>query len=117
MLSMYENDTTLYMIAHIHKEKGKVKDLYRIIVMMADGSIGVDMTRCAKLGDLKSMQERLDDIADANEWRWHGKRKAPYEIEDLPIRAFHALRSMSIPTGYRCSAMSCVRLSALDLTA
>ena len=83
MLSMYENDTTLYMIAHIHKEKGKVKEFYRIIAMMADGSIGVDMTRCAKLGDLKSMQERLDDIADANEWRWHGKRKAPYEIEDL----------------------------------
>ena len=52
MLSMYEDDLTLYMIAHIHKEKGRVKDHYRIISLMPDGSIGFDMSHSTKLKDL-----------------------------------------------------------------
>ena len=28
------------------------------------------------------MQHKLDDMADDNEWKWHGKRKTVYEIED-----------------------------------
>ena len=28
------------------------------------------------------MQYKLDDMADGNGWKWHGKRKTVYEIED-----------------------------------
>ena len=83
MLSMYEDDLTLYMIAHIHKEKGRKKDHYRIIAMLPNGSIGVDMSHSTKLKDLEFMQYKLDDMADDNGWKWHGKRKTPYEIEEL----------------------------------
>ena len=82
MLSMYEKDYTLYMIAHIHKEKGRVKDHYRIIAMLPDGSIGIDVSCSTRLKDLEFMQHKLDDMADDNEWKWHGKRKTVYEIED-----------------------------------
>ena len=82
MLSMYEKDYTLYMIAHIHKEKGRVKDHYRIIAMLPDGSIGIDVSFSTRLTDLEFMQHKLDDMADDNEWKWHGKRKTVYEIED-----------------------------------
>ena len=82
MLSMYEKDLVLYMIAHINKEKGRKKDHYRIIGLMPDGSIGVDMSHSTKLKDLEFMQYKLDDMADDNEWKWHGKRKTVYEIED-----------------------------------
>lgn len=83
MLSMYEKDLVLYMIAHINKEKGRKKDHYRIIAMLPDGSIGVDMSHSTKLKDLEFMQYKLDDMADDNGWKWHGKRKTPYEIEEL----------------------------------
>ena len=82
MLSMYEKDYTLYMIAHIHKEKGRVKDHYRIIAMLPDGSICIDVSFSTRLKDLEFMQHKLDDMADDNEWKWHGKRKTVYEIED-----------------------------------
>ena len=82
MLSMYEDDLTLYMIAHIHKEKGRVKDHYRIISLTPDGSIGVDVSFSTRLKDLEFMQHKLDDMADDNGWKWHGKRKTVYEIED-----------------------------------
>lgn len=83
MLSMYEKDLTLYMIAHINKEKGRKKDHYRIIAMLPDGSIGVDISHSTRLKDLEFMQYKLDDMADENGWKWHGKRKAPYEIEEV----------------------------------
>ena len=83
MLSMYEKDLTLYMIAHINKEKGRKKDHYRIIAMLPDGSIGVDISPSTRLKDLEFMQYKLDDMADENGWKWHGKRKAPYEIEEV----------------------------------
>ena len=79
---MYEKDCTLYMIAHIHKERGRVKDHYRIIAMLPDGSIGIDLSVSTRLKDLEFMQHKLDDMADDNEWKWHGKRKTVYEIED-----------------------------------
>ena len=83
MLSIYKKDQTLYMIAHIHKEKGKVKDHYRIVSFLSDGSIGVDMSHSTKPKDLEFMQYKLDDMADENGWKWHGKIKTPYEIEEL----------------------------------
>ena len=83
MLSIYKKDQTLYMIAHIHKEKGKVKDHYRIVSFMPNGSIGVDISRTPRLKNLQDMQYRLDDMADENGWKWHGKIKTPYEIEEL----------------------------------
>ena len=83
MLSIYKKDRTLYMIARIHKEKGKVKDHYRIVSFMPNGRIGVDISRTTKLKNLQEMQYRLDDMADENGWKWHGKIKTPYEIEEL----------------------------------
>ena len=87
MLSMYEEDLTLYLIAKIHK-KGRKKDHYRIIAMFPNGSIGIDMRYSTKLANMEAMQYKLDDMADDNGWKWHGKRKAPYEIEELQGNVF-----------------------------
>ena len=59
------------------------KRLKRKQVLADRKKAGVDMSHSTKLKDLEFMQYKLDDMADDNGWKWHGKRKTPYEIEEL----------------------------------